>query len=188
MAIVRYRKLSKDQKKLAFAAIDFCVSKFTPRLKDKLTIRIFGIPGLMMKEGIFADCMDNDPFNKLPREFEIRIDNCLDNTIFLRTILHEMVHVKQYAKGEMRDLVRVSSRTVKFRDEKILTDKMQYWDYPWEIEAHGREHGLMIQFVEKHPEFEEMIDLCDLGEYNYDKSIESYKVHRPTQMVLPFDR
>ena len=27
-------------------------------------------------------------------------------------------------------------------------DKVNYWDLPWEIEAHGRERGLYVRFTE----------------------------------------
>ena len=29
-------------------------------------------------------------------------------------------------------------------------DGIDYWDEPWEIEAHGRETGLFVRWAEKH--------------------------------------
>jgi len=52
-----------------------------------------------------------------PKEFTIRVGN-EDKKISkqLRTICHEMVHVKQYAKGEMKQLWR-PARYTKYQGE-----------------------------------------------------------------------
>ena len=59
-----------------------------------------------------------------------------------------MVHVKQFAKGEMVDVVRANKirwHGVDFDDE----DK-SYYDQPWEIEAHGREMGPINRWAQKY--------------------------------------
>ena len=63
----------------------------------------------------------------------------------LETIAHEMVHVKQYARGELYQGIRVN----KYRWQGKWVGNMDYWDEPWEIEAHGREAGLFIRWAEK---------------------------------------
>ena len=63
----------------------------------------------------------------------------------MQTLAHEMVHVKQWAKGEMQELVRQS----KTRFNGTLFGETEYWDRPWEIEAHGRERGLFIRWFEQ---------------------------------------
>ena len=63
----------------------------------------------------------------------------------LTVLAHEMVHVKQYAKGEMKDYIRMKS--VKFQGKIYNDEEMDYWDHPWEIEAHGREKGLYYRFI-----------------------------------------
>lgn len=57
-----------------------------------------------------------------------------------------MVHLKQYAKGELKDIFR-PARMVKWLGEKYDSDNMDYWEQPWEIEAYGREKGLFIKFM-----------------------------------------
>jgi hypothetical protein len=57
-----------------------------------------------------------------------------------------MVHLKQYAKGEMKDIWR-PVRMVKWQGEKYLHEEMDYWECPWEIEAYGREKGLYFKFL-----------------------------------------
>ena len=57
-----------------------------------------------------------------------------------------MVHIKQWAKGEMYEYVK--SPMVRFHKTKFELDDTNYWEYPWEIEAFGRQLGLFIMFCE----------------------------------------
>jgi len=60
-------------------------------------------------------------------------------------VCHEMVHVKQYARGELYE----SSAQNKHRWQgKWINKDPDYWDQPWEIEAHGRETGLFVRWAE----------------------------------------
>ena len=62
----------------------------------------------------------------------------------LKTLAHELVHVKQYALGEL-----------KWRDAGLLykgvnhnpENLMEYFETPYEIEAYGREKGLLAGFL-----------------------------------------
>ena len=87
-----------------------------------------------------ADVLDGDD----DREFVIRLKRGLDYEDLVTAIFHEMVHVKQWAKGEMQELVRQS----KTRFNGTLFGETEYWDRPWEIEAHGREKGLFVRWAE----------------------------------------
>jgi hypothetical protein len=61
---------------------------------------------------------------------------------FLTLLAHEMVHVKQYAKGELID----NGLATKFLN-KSYRESYNYWESPWEIEAHGRERGLVTMYA-----------------------------------------
>ena len=58
-----------------------------------------------------------------------------------------MVHVKQWAKDEMYEYMNVAG-LVRFKGEKIHLELTDYWDYPWEIEAYGKQLGLFVRFCE----------------------------------------
>jgi len=131
----RYRKLSKAQKKLAFETIDFYVSKMMPRMAKSLSVKILGDASLEDREGIHGDCNYIDCENRLPRDFEIRVDTKLSNRDFVATIVHEMIHVKQYARGELRDLVTMLD-VCNWKGRRIDSQKVDYFDLPWEVEAH----------------------------------------------------
>ena len=62
------------------------------------------------------------------------------------TIAHEMVHVKQYARNELREH---GDSQFTWLNESVDGTKINYFDLPWEIEAHGREEGLFRRWAEQ---------------------------------------
>ncbi len=86
-----------------------------------------------------------------PRKFNIAINTTLGPKRLLESLAHEMVHVKQYSKGELKDYVY--SNHVKWCGVKMLYDEKdddQYFESPWEIEAYGRQVGLYSGFKHKY--------------------------------------
>lgn len=159
------RKLTKD-------SVSFVCNKFMPRTYIEFTIK--GIEDLLLKEGSYGDCIWTDRNNN-PREFVIRIDNQLPINIFLETLMHELTHAKQYAKNELGWLMRED--ITKWKGQRIPRS-MSYFDYPWEIEARGREYGLVEEFLLKNEKWVKYVR----------KGFTDYKLQRSAQMVLPFDR
>ena len=97
---------------------------------------------------IHATCMWEDN-NRKSREFILSVNPILGKRSMLMTLAHEMVHVKQYAKGELVDFTNKDCM-IKCRWKGDLYDLKKnddYWEHPWEIEAHGREKGLYLKFV-----------------------------------------
>lgn len=84
--------------------------------------------------------------NHRSRDFIITVDSKLNKKETLLALAHEMVHVKQYVKGEMKDIFR-PAKMVKWFGENYNAEEMDYWEQPWEIEAYGREKGLYFKFV-----------------------------------------
>lgn len=96
----------------------------------------------------------NDKGISSPKIFTIIISKDLNNFFFKTTFLHELVHIKQYAKNELYDynVIGDERKHVRFKD-KIYEDKMdenetelEYLYQPWEVEARGMEEALMIEF------------------------------------------
>ena len=79
------------------------------------------------------------------REFTIELDATMSIRNILITLAHEMVHVKQWAKDEMYEYYNTPNM-VRFKGEKMYQNEVDYWDYPWEIEAFGRQLGLFVRF------------------------------------------
>lgn len=131
--------------------VEFCCKKLMPRIKD-LNIHVKLVK---LKGDAYGYCStEEEQWHDRPRSFEIELHKTLRLRRLLETLAHEMVHAKQYARGELY----VGARNAKHRWQgKWMSNKINYWDLPWEIEAHGREAGLFIQYCEAN----------DLGKYKW---------------------
>ena len=142
-----------SQKKHIPSVINFCIQKLMPRMTNlDITVRL-----KKLDSSAYGYCLaESDDGERLdrPKSFEIEIHKDMPLRKVLETICHEMVHVKQYARGELYE----SSAQGKHRWQGKWLDKdPNYWDQPWEIEAHGRETGLFVRWAEEN----------DLGKYKW---------------------
>jgi hypothetical protein len=78
-----------------------------------------------------------------PREFLIELHPYVSGYDILKTLAHEMVHVKQYVYGETNEAM------TRWKGQRVDADTIDYWIQPWEIEAHGYEAGLFTKFAIK---------------------------------------
>jgi hypothetical protein len=114
----------------------------------EIRINVYLIKDLVGRDGVKADAVaDDDNEDELPREFEIRLDSNMNIPAILRILAHEMVHVKQFATGEMVE-VKASDEYVVWQGKRHTETSNNYWDVPWEIEANGKEYGLFERFLE----------------------------------------
>jgi hypothetical protein len=66
-----------------------------------------------------------------PRDFTLYIDKTLPEKEKIRTIAHELVHVKQYLYNELNEQMTL------WRGRKVSEDDFEnYFDRPWEKEAY----------------------------------------------------
>ena len=128
---------SKSQKNHVEKMVAFCAKKLMPKMNLDITVN------LCKPTGAMGYCLEAD--NK--RTFELEVDKSQPLRALLETVAHEMVHVKQYAKDELHEYTMKKGHRYK---GKFFSDKLDYWDEPWEIEAHGRETGLFVRWAEKH--------------------------------------
>ena len=90
----------------------------------------------------------NDDFDtRRPKKFTINIDNQVRLRSKLIALAHELVHLKQWTKGEMYEYVRDANR-YKWKNTVVNVKGIDYYDLPWEVEAHGREIGMYIRMCE----------------------------------------
>jgi len=67
----------------------------------------------------------------LPRDFTLYIDKNLPEEEKIRTIAHELVHVKQYVYNELNEQMTL------WHGKKVSEDDYEnYFDRPWEKEAY----------------------------------------------------
>lgn len=86
----------------------------------------------------YVDC-DND--NDKMRNFIIDINKNMNISMIVKTVLHELVHVKQFARGELDTKVK----GMKWKTAHV-TDDVKYMDLPWEKEAYKMEDKLAAKF------------------------------------------
>ena len=72
-----------------------------------------------------------------PKCLAMMIDSSLDLEKLLITLSHEMVHVKQYAKGQVK-----ASKSCKTHYWMGKNVRKSYYEQPWEIEAFTKERVL----------------------------------------------
>jgi len=136
---------NKNQKKYVESIVHFCINKFMPRMQNlDITVRLKDLKGKAYGYCLAID--DDDTRPDRPRTFEIEVHSKMRLRKLLETVAHEMVHVKQYAKSELYQGQRINKHRWQ---GKWMRNSLNYWDQPWEIEAHGRESGLFVQWAEK---------------------------------------
>jgi len=111
-----------------------------PRLTENIELDVEFDPTLHERASEYA-FMNPEDDGRSPRWFTITVDANMEFDTLLKTLAHEMVHVKQLIHGETNDSLSM------WRGKRIDSDKVDYWLHPWEIDAHGREAGLMTKFT-----------------------------------------
>ena len=133
-------------RKLVTAATWFYAEKLMgKRLIKNLKLNIKLKRGLYKKDNTEGTAIWEDESYR-PKEFTIELDCGAKIRNLLITLAHEMVHIKQWAKGEMYEYAITGK--VRFMKTKYDMNDMDYWDYPWEIEAYGRQLGLFVRMCD----------------------------------------
>ena len=120
------------------AALFYCDQLFSKKILESIHIQIIFNPSLEVYG--FASIEGFNDNNK-PREFLVELNPDIGAANILKTLAHELVHVKQYVYGETNETL------TRWKGAKIDPDKVNYWDHPWEIEANGLESSLLAKFV-----------------------------------------
>ena len=137
---------NKFQKQLVFGTVQFCMNRLLPSVK-KLDINVH-IRNFKEDSNI-GYCTDDssdatDFVGKSPRRFQIEVSKDLNLTDFIKCVLHEFVHLKQFVLREMVELDRQRTRW----KSKVIPDTTKYYDQPWEKEAYRLESQLLWECLE----------------------------------------
>ena len=119
---------NKELCNLAEEVVAFCVQELMPRMRT-LDICI----EVSDETDVCGYCMAVDK-----REFVIEVKEDLDKLEFISTLCHEMVHVKQYARGELDIDGKMSYKTHE--------EYMNLW---YEKEAYEQEIVLTKKFLKQ---------------------------------------
>jgi len=121
---------TKYRRELAEKVVQFCIGQMLPRIKT-LDIMLELEGGDVFEDGTTGCC-----YAMANREFKMEI--CANQTEedFIRSICHEMVHIKQYIRDEFIDEV-MDYQTV-----------AEYFNQPSEKEAYSMEEELYKEWLQ----------------------------------------
>ena len=147
--ILNIKGSNKDYRKMIESAAYYYAEKLLGKtLVKTIEININLKRGMLKKDDVEGTCIwdDWDDLRKTPRDFTIELDCGVTIRNMLVNLAHEMVHMKQWVKGDMYEYS--SPHMIRFMKKKYDMSEIAYWDYPWEIEAYGRQLGLFIRWCE----------------------------------------
>ena len=165
---VHARNIDTRLKIALYAMTEFAMSRLVPsnRLRKNISIDVH-----LKHHAEGGEAMMSEYTNpRKPREFKVIVDHHraeIDDYgrkrsdtewghNILKTLAHELVHVKQYVMGELKYTTHgmVYKRTT-YSPDNIF----DYFETPYEIEAYGREKGLLVAFLARWEEIEEELGM-----------------------------
>lgn len=131
----------EKQQQIAYDVIGYCYNQLIHNYDVNLFLKIATINSYNT-DGWCQHNYDNN--------FDITIEETLSDNKLIKTICHEMVHVKQGVKNEL-----VETYTTKYMRLWKGTECHSFDDItksPWEIEAYKLEKQLFSSFMEQYSE------------------------------------
>jgi protein involved in sex pheromone biosynthesis len=123
-------------KRLCEDVVSWFIAKYLPRHKLEIEVLHRGLK----REGALGFC-DVAGETYKPRNFLIEMDTHLDKKTYVTVLIHEMYHVLQFVKGELK--LKSSKRY--FKGECV--EDLEYLEQPHEIQAHYYERILYYQYL-----------------------------------------
>ena len=154
---IHAKGLDKTFRLAMYGMTEYCMVKLIPskRLRKNLEINIH-----MRTHAESGEAMLDEFANRRrPRSFRVILDRSkmefndsgeerTDAEValeILKTLGHELVHVKQYV---MRELTTDRDGALRYNGVHYsVNNLLDYFELPYEIEAYGREKGLLIGFL-----------------------------------------
>ena len=130
----------KIPKKIKSAIDFFATELFTPQMKRHVEIRV-----RQRDLGTWHGFASIEDYNSLgqPRSFVIELHKNDNEAEKLKTLAHELVHVRQYVRNELNDEMNT------WKGRKIDSDSIPYDDQPWEVEANELGELLYERYTNK---------------------------------------
>ena len=165
---IHARNIDTKLRVALYAMTEFALARLIPsrRLRNNLSINIH-----LKHHAHGGEAMMSETANpKRPREFKVIVDpHQAEIDIYnrtrtdtewgheiLKTLAHELVHVKQYVMGELSYHTHgMVWKKVTYAPDNIF----EYFETPFEIEAYGREKGLLVAFLARWAEIEEELGM-----------------------------
>lgn len=147
LKVRQYGESSKVTSVLVRHALTFFTERLmSKRLCSNITVRVVFKKGMIKDTGLEATCLWDDD-NLKPREFTITVDSDLSRRKLLLSLAHEVVHIKQYATGQLRYFLR--GPNCKWMGKAYDDTGVAYDELPWEVEAWNYENLLYREFLDE---------------------------------------
>ena len=130
MNIITVEGGKKEQRQMVEDVVSYMIQRQMPRMKT-LDIHVI----LKKIDDAYGYCMSESN-----REFEIEVDKRLGKNQFISTVIHEMVHVWQYATKQL-----TQKGCKEFWRGKDYTDAY-YSNQPWERQALRMEKSILKEY------------------------------------------
>ena len=112
------------------------MNRFLPRHKVGINVHHRG----MKRDDSFGFCDYIDSAYN-PREFEIELQSSMDAVLYTKTLLHELVHLRQWIQGTLK----LKSGRMYWKGESV--DRYDYMNQPHEVEAFELEEKLYTDYI-----------------------------------------
>lgn len=156
---IEFEKFPKRWLEEAQNYLEFCAETLIGRrLSKNLNVFVEGSTVLKKNEGRVAECDWLDKGVR-SRDFEINVDVTVSKRDLFIALGHELIHVKQYAKGELRDRWNTSGDVKYWFGRPVLCTDNNYLGRPWEKEAFSKDEKL----------FDEWCKMCNISHYKWTK-------------------
>lgn len=112
------------------------LNKFLPRHQLYVEIQHRGL----RREHVYGYC-DYVGESYRPREFLIELNTYMDEELYIKTLLHELTHLRQWVLGSLR------AKGGKMYYGKECLEDIEYWYQPHEVEAREQEGTLYLEYL-----------------------------------------
>ena len=126
------------RKRICTDVTTWFLNQFLPRHKIYVEIVHRGLK----REKVYGWC-DYTGESYRPREFLIELDTYMNEELYIKTLLHELVHLQQWVTGSLR------AKRGKRYYGSVNVEELDYDDQPHEIEAREQEVILYQEYLKE---------------------------------------
>lgn len=101
------------------------------------------VQNMNLDNNAWGFCGVSDIEEKRPRSFEILLNSKLPKNKQIKTLAHEMTHLRQIARGQF---ITYEYGSYSWNGERLDMTQDEYSNMPWEIEANLSEETLLLEY------------------------------------------
>jgi hypothetical protein len=124
------------RKRVCEDVVDWFMNRYLPR--HHVGIRL--VHRGLKRELVYGWCDFEDDY-KRPRSFLIELQSHMKPELYIKTLIHELVHLRQWVLGDLRQ------KRGKMYYGTTKVEDLDYEDQPHEIEAREQEETLYITYL-----------------------------------------